>query len=139
MASDLETRVDEIAPDIYRLSTWIPGITEHGFTGSYYSVRRFVTKLEAQVPLPFRRLECAPGEEAQIDFGSGAPLVGEDGRRRRTHVFRVVLSHSRKAYSEVVYRQTTESFVRCLENACPSDRASTSSRSSCAATRRDRR
>ncbi|WP_372508107.1 hypothetical protein [Mycolicibacterium alvei] len=30
MASDLETRVDEIAPDIYRLSTWIPGITEHG-------------------------------------------------------------------------------------------------------------
>lgn len=32
MASDLETRVDEIAPEIYRLSTWIPGITEHGFT-----------------------------------------------------------------------------------------------------------
>ncbi|MBP2454581.1 flavorubredoxin [Mycolicibacterium lutetiense] len=32
MASDLDTRVDEIAPDIYRLSTWIPGITEHGFT-----------------------------------------------------------------------------------------------------------
>lgn len=32
MASDLETRVDEIAPDIYRLSTWIPGITQHGFT-----------------------------------------------------------------------------------------------------------
>lgn len=32
MASDLETRVDEIAPDTYRLSTWIPGITEHGFT-----------------------------------------------------------------------------------------------------------
>ncbi len=32
MASDLETRVDEIAADIYRLSTWIPGITEHGFT-----------------------------------------------------------------------------------------------------------
>lgn len=32
MASDLETRVDEIAPDIYRLSTWIPGITERGFT-----------------------------------------------------------------------------------------------------------
>jgi len=32
-------------------------------------------------------------------------------------VFRVVLSHSRKACSEVVYRQTTENFVRCLENA----------------------
>jgi transposase len=29
----------------------------------------------------------------------------------------VVLSHSRKAYSEVVWRQTTEDFIRCLENA----------------------
>src|SRR5262249_42020878 len=38
-------------------------------------------------------------------------------KRRRTHVFRIVLSHSRKAYSEAVYRQTTEEFVRCLENA----------------------
>jgi hypothetical protein len=27
-----------------------------------------------------------------------------------------VLSHSRKGYSEVVWRQTTESFIRCLEN-----------------------
>jgi hypothetical protein len=32
-------------------------------------------------------------------------------------VFRIVLSHSRKAYSEAVYRQTTENFIRCLENA----------------------
>jgi len=38
-------------------------------------------------------------------------------RRRRTHVFRIVLSHSRKAYSEVVYCQTTDDFIRCLENA----------------------
>ena len=29
----------------------------------------------------------------------------------------VVLSHSRKAYSEVVFRQTTENLIRCLENA----------------------
>ena len=41
----------------------------------------------------------------------------EQGQRRRTHVIRVVLSHSRKAYSEVVYRQTTENLIRCLENA----------------------
>jgi flavorubredoxin len=26
------TRVDEIAPDIFRLSTWVPDITENGFT-----------------------------------------------------------------------------------------------------------
>ena len=62
-------------------------------------------------------MECGPGEEAQVDFGTGAPLVGPDGKRRRTHVFRIVLSHSRKAYSEAVLRQTTEDFIRCLENA----------------------
>jgi transposase len=89
---------------------------EHGFAGSYYSVCRFVRRLGATTPLPFRRLECGPGEEVQVDFGTGAPIV-VDGKRRRTHVFRMVLSHSRKAYSEVVYQQTTEAFVCCLENA----------------------
>jgi transposase len=92
-------------------------VAEHGFTGSYYSVRRFIRRLEAKQELPFRRLECGPGEEAQVDFGTGAPVRQPDGTRRRTHVFRIVLSHSRKAYSEAVYRQTTESFIRCLENA----------------------
>jgi hypothetical protein len=61
--------------------------------------------------LPFRRIEVAPGEEAQVDFGTGAPIIDQDGKRRRTHVLRVVLSHSRKAYSEVVYRQTTSLLV----------------------------
>ena len=90
-------------------------VAEHGFTGSYYSVRRFVRHLEETLELPFRRLECAPGEEAQVDFGTGAPLVLSDGSRRRTHVFRIVLSHSRKGYSEAVTRQTTDEFLGCLE------------------------
>ncbi len=40
-----------------------------------------------------------------------------DGKRSRPHLFRIVLSCSRKAYSEVVTRQTTEAFLRCIENA----------------------
>jgi transposase len=92
-------------------------VAEHDFTGSYYSVRRFVRSLEATQELPFRRLECGPGEEAQVDFGTGAPVVSPDGKRRRPYVFRIVLSHSRKAYSEAVYRQTTDNFLLCLENA----------------------
>jgi hypothetical protein len=32
-------------------------------------------------------------------------------------VFRFVLSHSRKGYSEAVFKQDTESFIRCIENA----------------------
>jgi hypothetical protein len=41
----------------------------------------------------------------------------QEGKRRRPHLFRAVLSHSRKGYSEVVWRQSSESFIRCLENA----------------------
>jgi transposase len=90
---------------------------EHNFTGTYYSIRRFVRRLVPAHELPFRRLECGPGDEAQVDFGKGAPIIGSDGKRRKSHLFRIVLSHSRKAYSEVVYRQTTDDFLRCLENA----------------------
>ena len=89
---------------------------EHGFTGSYESVKRLVRRMGATLPLPFRRMECAPGEEMQVDFGQGA-WVEADGKRRRPHLFRAVLSHSRKGYSEVVWRQDTETFVRCCENA----------------------
>jgi len=63
-------------------------------------------------------MECQPGAEAQVDFGTGAPVVGHNNSKRRgTHVLRTVLSHSRKGYSESVFRQTTESFIRSLENA----------------------
>lgn len=89
--------------------------TETGFTGSYDAVKRF---LRRQYPEAERvwRMETEPGEEAQVDFGRGAAIV-VDGRRRWSWVFRIVLSHSRKAYSEAVFHQDTESFIRCLENA----------------------
>ena len=96
---------------------WQDLVAEHGFRDGYQSVQRFVRKLRGTTPLPFRRMECAPGTEAQVDFGTAAPLIMSEGKRRRPHLFRVVLSHSRKAYSEAVDRQTTDNFLRCLENA----------------------
>ena len=90
-------------------------VCEQQFAGSYDSVKRFVRRLGAAQPLPFRRMESEPGQEAQVDFGQGAWVV-EEGRRRRPHVLRVVLSHSRKGYTEAFWRQTTENFIRGLEN-----------------------
>jgi len=84
---------------------------------SYDSVRRLLKKHGATKPVPFRRMESPPGVEAQIDFGTGAPVIGPDGRRRKTHVLRVILSHSRKGYSEAVFNQSTDIFLQCLENA----------------------
>jgi transposase len=91
--------------------------SDHGYAGSYYSVRRLIKKLTAALPAPFRRMECEPGAEAQVDFGRGAPIVRPDGKRKSTWVFRIVLSHSRKGYAEAVHRQTTDDFLRSLENA----------------------
>jgi transposase len=90
---------------------------ESNFEGSYDAVKRFVRRVMQAHPHRFERLECEPGQEAQVDFGRGAPLLDGEGRRRSAHVFRVVLSYSRKAYSEAVTRQTTEVFIRSLENA----------------------
>ena len=89
---------------------------EAGFQGSYQSVKRFVRQLRQAQPQRVWRIEVQPGEEAQVDFGAGAPVV-ESQSRRRPWVLRVVLSYSRKAYSEAVFHQTTENFIRCLENA----------------------
>ncbi len=88
----------------------------HRYEGGYESVKRFVRELETDSPLPFRRMETAPGEEMQVDFGQGAPVI-EGDKKRRPHVFRATLGFSRKGYSEAVWRQDTESFLRCLENA----------------------
>ena len=49
---------------------------EHGYGGAYNAVKRIVRRLSATSELPFRRMECAPGEQAQADFGSGAPIIG---------------------------------------------------------------
>ncbi len=43
--------------------------SDHGYAGSYYSVRRLVGKLTSAAPTPFRRMECEPVAEAQVDFG----------------------------------------------------------------------
>jgi len=87
------------------------------FTGSYQSVKRFVRRLRQADPERVCRIEVQPAEEAQVDFGTGAPIIGSDGRKTKTWIFRIVLSCSRKAYSEAVLRQSTETFIRCLENA----------------------
>ncbi len=90
---------------------------EQHFEGAYDSVRRMVCLLSAEQVLPFRRMECEPGEQAQADFGKGAPIVGADGKRRHSHVFRASLSFSRKAYSEASFKQDTESWLAGWENA----------------------
>ena len=92
---------------------WQDLVAEEGFDGSYSSVKRFVHRLGRGTPLPFRRMECEPGHEAQVDFGTGAWIV-QNGKKRRAHVLRIILSHSRKGYSEAVLKQDLVAFPKRL-------------------------
>lgn len=95
---------------------WADLRAAHGFEGSYEAVKRFISRLKARTPQRVWRVESQPGEEVQVDFMQGPMVVDADGKRRRTWILRMVLSFSRKGYSEAVFRQDTESFLRALEN-----------------------
>src|ERR1700759_2329777 len=91
-------------------------VEQNDFRNSYQSVQRFVRKLRATQPQRVWRMEARAGEEVQVDFGLGAPIDDGTSKPRRSWVLRMVLSYSRKGYSEAVLRQDTETFLRCLEN-----------------------
>jgi len=67
-----QARIGSVRPT-HRSSDQDLGEEFEGYDVSYWSVRRlFVARLGQTSTPPFRRLECAPGEEAQIDFGMAA-------------------------------------------------------------------
>jgi transposase len=58
------------------------------------------------------RVQTAPGEEAQIDFGSAGKLVDpRDGVLRTAYVFVMTLSFSRHQYAELVMDQKIATWV----------------------------
>ena len=62
------------------------------------------------------RFETAPGEQAQVDWGS-LPYAGEDGKRHRVRVFVMTMGWSRACYVELVRRADTAAFIQCHANA----------------------
>lgn len=90
-------------------------VEDEDFQGSYQCVKRFVRRVQKKHPLPFRRIETAAGEECQVDFGQGA-FVKRGKIRRRPHLMRVVLSFSRAGYSEATWTQSSDDFIRTIEN-----------------------
>jgi transposase len=91
--------------------------SEHGFTGSYSTVRRHLEKLAEKDPEAFCRLETKPGDEAQVDFGYAGIHPDTKGVARKTWVFVMVLSHSRHRYDEFVHDQGLETWIGCHERA----------------------
>jgi transposase len=91
-------------------------IREQGFTGRYSIVKDYVRKVRPPKSQAFLTLAFAPGECAQVDWGSyGSVDVG--GTRRRLSFFVMVLCYSRLMYVEFTVCQTMEHFLGCHQNA----------------------
>lgn len=92
-------------------------LAERGFKGSYSSVYRFVQRERPNRPEVTVRVECRPGEEAQVDFGyAGYMLDPEKGQPRKSWAFVMTLSWSRHQYVEFVFDQKLTTWLRLHRN-----------------------
>ena len=88
--------------------------SDHGYEGSYSSVRRFVHRLQCPKPgdKAVIRVHSEPGEEMQVDFGSVGQLFDPGcGRLRTAYVFVATLCYSRHQYAELVFDQKTATWI----------------------------
>lgn len=91
-------------------------LCEEGYTGGYTIVKEYVRKMRPRTPDAYLTLSFAPGENAQVDWGSfGNVPVGNT--RRQLSFFVMVLSYSRLMYVEFTLSQKQEHFLQCHENA----------------------
>ena len=91
----------------------------HGFTSSYQSVQRFVRKLRGAVSPDARVIiETRPGEECQVDYGTGPMVRDPDSRKyRRTRLFVLTLGCSRKCVRLLVFKSSTRVWAELHEKA----------------------
>ena len=101
------------------MSIWQELVSDHGFSGAYNAVKRFVGKLRGSTqPDPAGIIVTAPGEELQVDYGDG-PMVRDPqtGKYRRTRLFVMTLGYSRKAVRLLTFRSSTRTWAELHEKA----------------------
>ena len=88
-----------------------------GYAGSYNTVVEYVKpRRRGRQPEATMRFETAPGEQAQVDWGS-LGYVGADGKKHRVWAFVMTMGWSRACYVELVRRADTGAFIQCHVNA----------------------
>ena len=101
------------------MAIWQDLVDDHGFTGRYNSVKRFVRKQRGITTAEARVvIDTAAGEEAQVDYGEG-PMVRDPstGKYRRMRMFVMTLGHSRKSVRLLVFRSSTQTWAELHEKA----------------------
>src|SRR5215469_12174441 len=98
---------------------WQDLVSEHGFSGGYQAVKRFVRKLRGpQRPEAAGIILTAPGEEAQVDYGSGSMVRDPQiSKYRRTRLFVLTLGYSRKSVRLLTWRSSVRTWAELHEKA----------------------
>ena len=82
--------------------------TEHGYAGSYTSVKAYVHEHRARAQEMFVPLAHPPGH-AQADFGEAVAVIG--GVRQKIHFFCLDLPHSDAGFLKAYPAERTEAFL----------------------------
>jgi transposase len=92
---------------------------QHGFTGSYEAVARYVRKVKDSLSAKATTiLDFKAGECAQVDFGAGPKFFNEaTGELIPTWIFVMVLAWSRHMYAEIVLHQDVKTWLGCHRRA----------------------
>ena len=101
------------------MAIWQDLVSEYGFASSYNSVKRFVRQWRgSQTPEACAVIITAPGEEAQVDYGTG-PMVRDpdSGKYRRTRLFVLTLGYSRKSVRLLEFRSSSRIWAELQEKA----------------------
>ena len=99
-------------------SIWQELVDRHGSTAHYESVKRFIRKLRPSTAIAHPRITTAPGEEGQVDYGTG-PMVRHPttGKYRRTRLFVCTLACSRKAVWLLTWASSSQRWCELHEEA----------------------
>jgi transposase len=91
-------------------------LREEGYGGGITILRDYVRRIRPPKRPVYLKLHFAPGECAQVDWGSFGSVV-VDNTRRRLSFFVMVLAYSRRLFVEFTVSQTMEHFLACHEHA----------------------
>src|ERR1019366_8873861 len=98
---------------------WQDLVSEYGFDSSYQSVQRFVRRRRGtQTPEARVVIVTAPGQEAQVDYGTGPMVRDPESRKyRRTRLFVLTLGCSRKSVRLLTFRSSSRIWAELHERA----------------------
>jgi hypothetical protein len=98
------------------MSIWQELVDRHGFAGNYQSVRCYLRKLDGRRSPEARVvIRTAPGEEAQVDYGTGPSVRNPNtGKYRRTRLFVITWATAANVFAFLPFNLAPASGRNCM-------------------------